>query len=272
MNSRVLNFTKMSGLGNDFIVFDNRDGAIPPSEYPAIAKRLCPRRISVGADGILVLENHPEFDFRMHYLNPDGTEAMCGNGARCLVRFAHLLGVISDETVFLADDGAHRAFVRPEVIRLELTSPRDVRLNIALDLGGLGNFISHFVNVGVPHAVIFVNDLQAVDVNRVGRMIRYHQEFAPAGTNVNFVMVKDRGNIEVRTYERGVEDETLACGTGSTASALVAGLLDLAEPPVHIFTRSGGSLSVDYTRDADAIRDVFLTGDATVVYKGEVSI
>lgn len=272
MDIRTLKFTKMSGLGNDFIVFDNRDGSVPMAQYAEIAKNLCPRRVSVGADGILVLESHSHYDFRMRYLNPDGTEAMCGNGARCLVRFAHLLRVIADDALFLADDGVHRASVTPTAVRLELASPRDVRLNVSLDLGKSGQFVSHFVNIGVPHAVVFLDDLESVDVTSIGRAIRYHAEFAPAGTNVNFVCVLNKRSIAVRTYERGVEDETLACGTGSTASSIVAGLLGMVEPSVGVRARSGGFLEVDFSRNGEEISDVFLTGDATVIYKGEVEL
>ena len=259
----------MSGLGNDFIAIDNRAKEIPEGQYENLSKTLCRRRVSVGADGILMLESHPKYDFRMRYINPDGTETMCGNGARCLVRFAHLRGAIGQQTRFKAEDGPHRAWVREQNVRLELLPPRDIRLNMCVDLKELGQWDLHFANTGVPHLVTFVEDLQAVDVFQIGRALRYHEAFSPHGTNVNFACLN--GNeFSMRTYERGVEEETLACGTGATACAIVACLLSRKDPPTLVRTTSGGILEVDFTRENARVTEVFLTGEAIEVYQGKV--
>jgi len=272
MTTNRIPFSKMSGLGNDFIAIDNRDGKIEGKSYRNLAKRLCRRRLDIGADGILVLEDNPDYDFRMRYLNPDGSEAMCGNGARCIVRFAHSLGVIGDETVFLGDDGPHRAWVLDDGIRLELGEPKDIRLNLEVDFDDCGKWTLHYVEVGVPHVVAFSAGLENLALIRIGRRIRQHKFFMPQGTNANFVVVNGRNDICIRTYERGVEDETLACGTGSTASAIIGSILGLTEPPVRVKTWSGGQLTIDFEQDDDEIRDVFLTGDAVEVFQGGISL
>lgn len=271
----MIAFSKMSGLGNDFIAIDNRDGSIPEADYPAIAGKLCPRRISVGADGILMLESPKpgaDYDFRMRYLNPDGSEAMCGNGARCIVRFAHILGAIDDEARFLGDDGIHFARVNNDDVQIDLKPPKDIRLNLKIDLGQFGKFEVHSINTGVPHAVVFCCDPGIMDVFALGRALRYHEEFVPAGANVNFVCLTSDNSITIRTYERGVEEETLACGTGATAAALVAALLDKVAPPVRVITKSGGVLTIDFEFNGERIDKVFLTGNAEEVYRGEIKI
>jgi diaminopimelate epimerase len=218
-------FAKMSGTGNDFIIIDNRGKIVADEEMVDLAIRACRRGQSVGADGLLLIENDPEMDFAWRFFNSDGSEAeMCGNAARCAARLAYLDGIAGEESVFRTIAGPIRASVKGSVVRVQLTRPSGLEAEFQLELDDGRVLTVGFVDTGVPHTVIVLDDgsLRDAAVHDLGRQVRFHPRFAPAGTNVNFVQVSDPEQIEVRTYERGVEAETLACGTGVVASVIVA--------------------------------------------------
>ena len=256
-------FYKYEGCGNDFVIIDDRANKLELS-VDTIA-RLCDRRFGIGADGLLLLRSMPEYDFRMVYFNSDGSRAtMCGNGARCLSAFAHKVGAIKTTGRFIADDGPHTA----EIIYIE-----DTETQVAISMKDATpdeNTADHlFINTGTPHYVLFVDDIKTVDVVSIGRKIRNNPEYTPIGTNVNFVQFLSEG-IVVRTYEKGVEDETLACGTGVTASAMAASLkTGSTSVPVKVL---GGNLHVSFNRKDNTFTDVVLTGPARLVYTGETSM
>lgn len=269
-----LAFVKMNGSGNDFVLVDNRQARLPVSLMPALARGLCARGRSVGADGLIILEPSdtvdsasPRLDFVWHFFNADGSSAeMCGNGGRCAARFALDQGLAGPEMVFGTLAGPIRAWVSGESVKLEMVPPRGAYAGLVLATP-LGPVTLHGVNTGVPHAVVPVEDLQAAPVKELGRALRFHQHFAPAGSNINFICPRD-GQLWVRTYERGVEDETLACGTGAVASALVAGSLGWLKSPVEVRVRSGETLKVHFTGQGDALGPVLLEGGAAYVYEG----
>lgn len=255
---------KMNGAGNDFVVADNRQGGFPAD--PAAIAHICDRRFGVGADGVLLVEPSGRADFFMRYYNADGSEAeMCGNGARCISRFyVEQCSAKSREVKFETKAGMMQATVAGDSVRLQMTDPQDVRLRRKL-----AGREYHSINTGVPHVVFFSDDVAREPVAELGAEVRYHADFAPRGTNVNFVQrLAGHNAIRVRTYERGVEAETLACGTGVTASAILAHLVHGLTPPIKITVQSGRQLEVDFARAGDAIRDVFLTGPAEYAFAG----
>ena len=222
--------------------------------------------LSVGADGLIVLENSDKAHFRWHFFNADGSEAeMCGNGGRCAARLAHSLGMAPPERTFETAVGTIQAQVKDTVVKLTLPPPTDIRLGFVLAIGEKEISVD-FVNTGVPHTLIFTSDLEEIDVVGLGRQIRQHQAFQPAGTNVDFVQVKN-STVEIRTYERGVEDETLACGTGAVAAAVVAGLRGLVTSPITVIPRSREPLTIYYQGERD-MQEVFLEGEARMIYRG----
>lgn len=258
----TIDFFKYQGTGNDFVLIDDRNETFPASDQ-ALIERLCHRRFGIGADGLILLRTDPEYDFRMIYFNADGAEgSMCGNGGRCIVRFAHDLGVFGSETRFLAVDGEHTAEVRGDDIFLKMS-----------DVTGFDNRDGvTFLNTGSPHVVQFVDDLESLDVVSEGRSIRYDSRFQPGGTNVNFVQPIDGNTLFVRTYERGVEDETYSCGTGVTAVALVAQRQLHMPDPVFIKTL-GGNLRVSFNSTADEQFDnIYLIGPAKRVFVGTITV
>ncbi|MGB2600110.1 MAG: diaminopimelate epimerase [Candidatus Omnitrophota bacterium] len=264
-------FTKAVASGNDFIIIDNKNGELDSHQldYSLVAQDLCNRRFSVGADGLLVLEDSGNADFHMRIINPDGSEVtMCGNGARCSALYAAENGwgeTLSIET----GAGIINAEVKGVNVRLKMSDPKDTKLEIKLGIGP--NIVDvHYVDTGVPHVVHLVDDLEGYPVNEIGRKIREHSLFSPEGTNADFVGDIDESGASVRTYERGVEDETLACGTGITASAIILGLLGQASPPVKLKTRSGEVLTVHYKMSGKKVSDVYLEGNANLVYEGKV--
>jgi diaminopimelate epimerase len=266
-----LPFTKMNGAGNDFIILDNRDEKLA-LDSSRIAL-LCDRHRGVGADGVLAVEPPLQgADFRMRYYNADGGEAeMCGNGARCFARFARKLGADKSEISFETLAGIIRASFPENEVRVVMSDPHSYRPPIRLDI--IGNTLEvHFVNTGVPHAVVFTDDVEAVDVSKRGAALRYHPAFAPKGTNANFVQVLSPGSIAIRTYERGVEGETLACGTGVCAAALVHHLLTHSPSPVHVKVRGGDTLQVAFEASGGGFRNVTLTGPADFVFDGTISL
>lgn len=262
LGPNCMDFFKYQGTGNDFVVVDDRNGTFPAANQVLI-EQLCHRRFGVGADGLILLQNDPDYDFRMVYFNADGAEgSMCGNGGRCVVRFAHDLGVFKDEVRFLAVDGEHSAVVTEETVSLKMSAVTGTE-----DRSGLT-----FLNTGSPHVVVFVDDLESFDVVAEGRAIRYSETFLPGGTNVNFAQVLDDKTVFVRTYERGVEDETYSCGTGVTAVALVAHQQLSMANPVFIKT-IGGNLSVSFNRKADGgFDEIQLIGPAKRVFAGSVTV
>jgi diaminopimelate epimerase len=264
----MLNFTKMNGAGNDFVLLDNRSSELRLTTE-SIA-RICDRHRGIGADGVLVVEPAANgADFRMRYYNSDGGEAeMCGNGARCFARFTRKLGWKRDEVSFETLAGTIRAHFEGDLVRLEMSEPKGLALNESIE-----GLIVHAINTGVPHAVILTDDLDRIDVAATGAMIRHHAHFAPKGTNVNFVQRLEADAAAVRTYERGVEAETLACGTGVVASALIFHELTGAKSPVKISVRGGDVLEVGFTQDepaSGAFKNVTLTGPAELVFDGQI--
>jgi diaminopimelate epimerase len=274
-------FTKMSGTGNDFIVIDHRQLFIAEGMQPEFARRICRRRFSAGADGLILIENSETTDFQWQFYNGDGSLAeMCGNGARCAARFAYVNKIAPATMRFQTTAGEIEAQVLDQsgaTVKIRLTAPEDLRLQIPLAIGG-SEQVLHFINTGVPHTVLLVGDATEVPVADWGRTIRFHELFQPAGTNANFVQVHDSGSIKVRTYERGVEDETMACGTGAVASALITALLDRAKPPVSVITSGGEQLTIHFSvtgepgsRQLDLAAGVFLEGPAHVIYEGQLN-
>jgi len=256
----AITFYKYQGTGNDFVMVDNRKLTFPTDDE-VLVKQLCDRRTGIGADGLILLQDHPDYDFEMVYYNADGRlGSMCGNGARCTVRFARQLGVIEDVACFLAADGEHQASVERDLILLKMHDVQHVE-QVGQD---------YFLNTGSPHYVRFVEKVQDLDVYAEGQAIRYNERFAAVGTNVNFVEQTSANEIFVRTYERGVEDETLSCGTGVTACALVAGLQGLTSP-VKVKTL-GGELEVSFERDMNGFKYIFLNGPAKQVFNGSVPL
>ena len=271
----MLHFTKMNGAGNDFVVIDNRDGA--NSLNRSQIARLCDRHRGVGADGLLAVEPAQEgADFRMRYYNSDGGEAeMCGNGARCFARFASRLAGKCGRITFETIAGVISAELVGDLVRLGMSDPRDLRLNQVVPVDGR-TLMVHSVDTGVPHAVVVVDDLEAVPIATLGAAIRFHELFAPRGANANFIRKAAEASlpntIAIRTYERGVEAETLACGTGVVASAIVFHELTGAISPVGVQVRGGDLLEVGFEKTGDAYRYVTLTGPADFVFEGEIAI
>jgi diaminopimelate epimerase len=265
-------FMKLSGSGNDFILIDNRRNplkGIPLNRFTAAISR---HRLSVGGDGVILIEKPKtrSAHFRWRLFNADGTEAeMSGNGGRCAARFAYLRKIAPKRMVFETLAGTVRAEILGARVRIEMPVPKDLRLEIKIPVAGQ-TYLGHFLNTGVPHTVLFVDDPAKSDVAGLGRAIRYHELFQPAGTNVNFAVVESPHRIRMRTYERGVEDETLACGTGAVATALVAGVLGRGSSPITLVPQSGQTLGVDFRWDGRAFSDVFLEGDARAVTSGDI--
>jgi diaminopimelate epimerase len=267
----MLRFTKMSGAGNDFVLIDNRAGDVQLT--PQQVARICDRHWGVGADGILLLEPATNgADFRMRYYNRDGGEAeMCGNGARCFARFAERVAGARDKLSFETPAGVIGAELQGEQVRLTMSEPRDLRFDLKISAGER-EWGAHFINSGVPHVVVPVAKIDEIDVNGDGAAIRRHSMFAPAGANVNFLEKRGPRAIAIRTFERGVENETLACGTGVVASALIFAAAENADGPIAVRVRGGSDLSVGFRREGDRFRDVTLTGPAEFLFEGTIDI
>ena len=262
-------FMKLSGAGNDFVIINNLDGVVSENQE-AFVMKVCARRLSVGADGLLLVDPSDAADFRMRYFNADGGEVeTCGNGARCISKFAYVQGIASQRMRFETLAGIYDAEILGENVKVRMSDPTDIRLGFELELTD-GLHQADFANTGVPHVVYPVEDLAQTDVFNLGKQTRYHQEFQPAGTNANFVTVTDRHHMEIRTYERGVEDETLACGTGSIASAIVSCLKGEVDSPVSLRSTGGFVLTIHFDRVGKEIKNVHLEGDARIIYSGEL--
>jgi diaminopimelate epimerase len=279
----LIPFVKMSGSGNDFVVIDNRSGILPDTEIPSFTQAVCRRRLSIGADGVVLIERSQPgeaVDFRWRYINADGSDGeMCGNGAMCGARFAVLNGIARDECRFLTPSGVVEAQVACDPgdpsVRIAIEEPGPVTHGITVVADGVNAEFSA-IQVGVPHAVTFVPDPDAFCAgdpeafNAFGRAVRNDPHFAPAGTNVDVVAVRNRRTLRMRTYERGVEDETLACGTGAVASAITAASLGLVEAPVSVIVSSGRALTVDFRWDGERATDVTLGGNAYIIMRGTI--
>ncbi len=269
----TLTFTKMNGAGNDFVMIDNRDLSLALSREQIA--RICDRHRGVGADGLLAAEPAENgADFKFRYYNADGGEAeMCGNGARCFGRYtARLLDAPQDRITFETIAGTLAAEFVGDQVRIAMSDPVHLELNTPATVDGLAAPI-HSLNTGVPHAVAFIEDLAAVDVVKIGAAIRHHSHFQPNGTNANFVQVRATDHIAIRTYERGVEGETLACGTGMVACALLHHLLHAAPSPLKVDVAGGETLEIGFTPEADnKFSAVTLTGPADFVFDGEINL
>jgi len=263
-------FIKMSGSGNDFILIDHRKSILTDDQMKEFAGKVCRRRISVGADGLILIERSEKADFKWRFFNANGSEAeMCGNGGRCAARFAYLKGITGPSLTFETLAGILSARVDGKRVKLELTKPYGLQLDETIRIKGREQLFSS-INTGVPHAVFLLEDIEGTDVVQTGREIRYHSRFAPAGTNADFVRLEKDSQLSIRTYERGVEDETLACGTGAVASTLVAAFKGLVKSPVSIRTRGGEVLVVYFEIEAEEVRKVFLEGDVHIIYEAEM--
>jgi diaminopimelate epimerase len=269
----IVRFTKMNGAGNDFVLIDNREGKV--KLRPEDIVKICHRQRGVGADGLMLLvpARNGKADWAWDFYNNDGSTAeMCGNGARCFARYIQrAVPGTNGRTSFETIAGVISATFEGERVRVNLTNPKDLRLNEQVDLS-IGKTPIHSLNTGVPHAVIFVPDADKAMVQGLGHEVRFHKHFAPRGTNVNFVQVLGPGKIRVRTYERGVEGETLACGTGVTASAIIASKLHGFASPVTVKVQGGDTLEVSFKEENGAFKAVHLTGPADFAFEGEIEI
>lgn len=259
----MINFIKYHGTGNDFILIDDRH-SLHELKTDAIRK-FCDRRFGIGADGLIQLRNSKGYDFEMLYFNSDGMPgSMCGNGGRCAIAYAHSLGLIKDSSNFTAFDGPHKAKIislNPYVISLHMNDVRNIESN--------QEFI--FMNTGSPHYISFIDNVNEIDIVNEGRKIRYNERFKKEGTNVNYVQEKD-GALHVRTYERGVEDETLSCGTGVTAAVLAAAYSGRNISSGCVVYTPGGKLTVYFKKDGSGFSDIWLEGKAEKVFMGEIKL
>ena len=253
----ILEFHKYQGTGNDFIMIDDRTINLTPNANTI--SRLCNRKMGIGADGLILLRNHTELDFEMIYYNADGSQSLCGNGSRCAVNFAKSLNIVTNKARFLTIDGIYTATIENEVVSLAMKPIKNVE-----EKGEI-----FFINNGSPHHIIFTNNNDSTNVYSEGKKIRESAVYHPDGTNVNFVELIGDNTIDVRTFERGVEDETLSCGTGVTASALAASYKGV-KSPVKIKTK-GGDLKVAFSKTNNGFKNIILSGPAVLVYQGKFS-
>lgn len=267
-------FAKMSGTGNDFIIIDHRRPLVPEDAQAEFVSRVCRRMFSVGADGLIFIEESDKADFSWRFYNANGSVAeMCGNGARCAARFAYAKQIAGKKMSFETLAGIIEAEVLGDgdEVSLRMTAPFDFRTGLQVTLGGEDRTLS-FMNSGVPHAVLFLDEGMEIPVKEWGHQIRFHDFFQPAGANANFVQPLADGGIRVRTYERGVEDETMACGTGAVASAIFAGLEGVAASPVEVLTSGGDRLTILFDlKEGPSAENVFLHGPARIIYEGQLT-
>ena len=265
-----ITFSKMSGSGNDFIIIDNRNQCIDGIDMSQFITSVCRRKMSVGADGLILIEPSDKADFRWRFYNSDGSRAeMCGNGARCATRFAYVNGIAGENLTFETDAGIVSGQVNADRAKVKMPDPTDLRLDYSIELA-TGPLVVSSINTGVPHVVIMQDAVEAVDVFGLGREIRNHEAFAPAGTNVNFICRQGPGRLAIRTYERGVEDETLACGTGSIASALICAIQLNWTSPISLLTRSQEFLTIHFAENGGTFSNVYLEGDARIIYTAQL--
>ncbi len=255
-----LHFYKYQATGNDFVLIDNWDGVLSFSAEQV--KKICDRKFGVGADGLMLIEKHPTLDFNLVYYSSDGSQSLCGNGSRAAVQFAFFLGMLDKHAKFNAYDGPHEAeLLAAEIVRLKMNDVKDVQ-KVGEDLR---------IHTGSPHYLHFVKNIQEFPVFEEGRKIRYNEAYKPGGTNVNFIELQPNNTIYVRTYERGVEDETLSCGTGVTAAALAASFKGYSSP---VFIKTlGGDLSVEFKfSQSGTFQEIYLVGPAKKVFEGDLEL
>lgn len=254
-------FYKYQGTGNDFVMIDNREKIFDKNNLNLV-KRICDRKFGVGADGLILIENHDDLDFNMVYFNADGSQSFCGNGSRCAVAFAKYLDIIEKQTFFWSTDGEHEAWI-------DNNGKVSLKMHDVENIEKGDNYF--FINTGSPHYIVYKDNIDNIDVVEEGRKVRYNKRFKEEGTNVNFLN-NEGEQLYIRTYERGVEDETLSCGTGVTASAISKAVLeDLPAGKIKVNTL-GGLLEVGFRRNINMFNDIWLIGPATYVFKGEISI
>ncbi len=257
-----LPFVKYQGTGNDFIMIDNRSGEWDDLSISTIRK-LCDRRFGIGADGLIKINAIPDYDFEVDYYNSDGSKSFCGNGARCSVAFAHELGITADSVSFMAIDGAHEALKKDGLVYLKMNDVPEID----------DSQKEYVLDTGSPHFIHFTENVADFDIVAYGKQIRYSDKYKQEGINVNAIHQLNSHSFEIRTYERGVEDETLSCGTGVTAAALALGKKNrvLGEFEYKV-TSQGGALSVKFTHNNPGFTDIWLIGPAVAVFKGEVDV
>ncbi len=268
----MLHFTKMNGAGNDFVIINNLNLNCELGRKKI--EYLCNRHRGIGADGFMAVEPpQSNGDYRMRYYNSDGTEAeMCGNGARCFARFVYNLQGQNSETIKIETAaGIVTAKILDTEVEIILSDPFDLKLNIQIEINEQSQLI-HFINTGVPHAVLLVDELESINIKKTGSAIRHHPAFEPEGTNVNFQKIESSDTLTIRTYERGVEDETLACGTGMVANALIHDQLNHVNPPVFVNVKGGDLLKVSWQKEKNSYKNVTLTGPAETVFEGKINV
>lgn len=264
-----ISFSKLSASGNDFIVIDNRKGIFSETAGE-LATRVCARRYSVGADGLILVQNSERASIRVRYFNPDGSEfETCGNGGRSAVRFAYLSGMCDSKMTIETNVGIIDAEVAGDMVKLKFVGPSEVRLNQKLVVHGK-EMIGHYVKLGDPHFVIYPNEFPTGTIVPLAREIRYHETLAPGGANVHFIDVLSRQKLRIRTYEKGVEDETLACGSGCISASIATFLQKQTDPPITFEPYSGIPVKVHFQPGGD-FQDLYLEGDARLIYHGELS-
>jgi diaminopimelate epimerase len=265
-----ITFFKMSGSGNDFIIVDNRQNVVKDNDLPGFIHRICRRKMSVGADGFILIEPSNKADFKWRFFNSDGSKAeMCGNGARCAARFAYVNGIAGENLSFETEAGVVSGQVKDDRAKVKMPDPVELRLDYEIELKN-GSVTVSSVNTGVPHVVVMNETIEDINVFDLGREIRFHEAFTPAGTNVNFICQQKQGHLAIRTYERGVENETLACGTGSIAAALITSCKAEWQSPINLVTRSGEALTIYFKKDGSIFKDIFLEGDARIIYSAQL--
>ncbi len=264
-----MEFFKMSGGGNDFIVIDNRNGAVRPESVSELVQRITVRALSVGADGVILLETSRIADFRAIFYNPDGQTTFCGNGGRCIARLAYLMGLVGPRMRVETMKMVHDAVVEGERVRFSMPLAQRLKTGLTLQVDEQA-LEGATIDTGVPHLVVFRDTSHSVSIRDLGRKLRHHADLGPEGANVNFVMLVDDHTLAIRTYERGVEGETLSCGTGCVAAALVTSALGKTQSPVSCWTRSGVSLTVHFKGSQGPYTGLVLEGDARLVYQGNL--
>lgn len=266
-----LSFSKYVGCGNDFILFDNRSGVFPSHDGDLI-RQLCHRQYGIGADGIILLEESEKADFAMRIFNADGGEAeMCGNGIRCLMKFIQELGISLSSCLVETMCRTHRLTISKDLVSVDMGAPTEVAWNIPIEMEA-NAWTIQFLNTGVPHAILFMKEIESFDLASWGPKFRYHSQFHPQGTNFSVATFPVNGKMSIRTYERGVEGETLACGTGATAAALAGAYLYDQKSPITVQTRLQEKLVIEFQRQGDLFSNVTMSGPSTCTYRGEVDI
>jgi diaminopimelate epimerase len=267
---KKIDFTKMVATGNDFIVIDARKPDFNTS-LSTLAKSLCHRRTGIGADGLIIVGQSQKADFSMRIFNPDGSEPdMCGNGSRCIAFYAKQQGIARGSMSIETKAGLLSAKVSGNKVKINMTDPKGINLDIKLKLRDKA-YKLYYINTGVPHAVCFVDKLDSIDLDCFGKAVRYHHMFMPEGVNVNIIKSGNNSSLSIRTYERGVEAETLACGTGAAASALISSCLKKFKSPVRVRAK-GGDLTIYFKREKNIFYDVFLEGEAKTVFTGRICL